>query len=51
MTAAIMGLVPHHSLVNNTAPFVTAFQTIFTQRRLGRQARRRGRGRVQVSGR
>ena len=25
-----MGLVPHHALVNNTAPFVTAFQTIFT---------------------
>jgi basic amino acid/polyamine antiporter, APA family len=30
VTAAIMGLVPHHALVNNTAPFVTAFQTIFT---------------------
>ena len=30
VTAAIMGLVPHHALVNNPAPFVTAFQTIFT---------------------
>lgn len=25
-----MGLVPHHALVNNTAPFVTAFETIFS---------------------
>ncbi len=30
VTAAVMGLVPHHALVNNTAPFVTAFQTIFS---------------------
>jgi len=30
VSAAIMGLVPHHALVNNTAPFVTAFQSIFT---------------------
>ena len=30
VSAAIMGLVPHHALVNNTAPFVIAFQTIFT---------------------
>jgi basic amino acid/polyamine antiporter, APA family len=30
VTAAIMGLVPHHALVNDTAPFVTAFNTIFT---------------------
>ena len=30
VTAAIMGLVPHHTLVNDTAPFVTAFETIFT---------------------
>ena len=30
VSAAIMGLVPHHALVNNTAPFVTAFQAIFT---------------------
>jgi APA family basic amino acid/polyamine antiporter len=30
VTAAIMGLVPHHALVNDTAPFVTAFGTIFT---------------------
>ncbi|MFZ0049065.1 MAG: amino acid permease, partial [Streptosporangiaceae bacterium] len=30
VTAAIMGLVPHHALVGNTAPFVTAFETIFT---------------------
>jgi APA family basic amino acid/polyamine antiporter len=30
VSAAIMGLVPHHALVNDTAPFVTAFQTIFT---------------------
>ena len=30
VSAAIMGLVPHHELVNNTAPFVTAFGTIFT---------------------
>src|SRR5690348_8764036 len=28
--AAVMGLVPHHVLVNSTAPFVTAFETIFT---------------------
>jgi APA family basic amino acid/polyamine antiporter len=30
VSAAIMGLVPHHALVNSTAPFVTAFGTIFT---------------------
>ncbi len=30
VSAAIMGLVPHHALVGNTAPFVTAFGTIFT---------------------
>jgi basic amino acid/polyamine antiporter, APA family len=30
VAAAIMGLVPHHTLVNDTAPFVTAFGTIFT---------------------
>jgi basic amino acid/polyamine antiporter, APA family len=30
VTAAIMGLVPHHALVNDTAPFVTAFGMIFT---------------------
>ncbi len=30
VSAAIMGLVPHHELINNTAPFVTAFGTIFT---------------------
>jgi APA family basic amino acid/polyamine antiporter len=29
--AAVMGLVPHHELVNSTAPFVTAFGTIFSQ--------------------
>jgi basic amino acid/polyamine antiporter, APA family len=29
VTAVIMGLVPHHALVNNTAPFVTAFQIMF----------------------
>jgi basic amino acid/polyamine antiporter, APA family len=29
VSAAVMGLVPHHALVNNTAPFVTAFQVIF----------------------
>jgi APA family basic amino acid/polyamine antiporter len=28
--AAVMGLVPHHELVNSTAPFVLAFGTIFT---------------------
>jgi basic amino acid/polyamine antiporter, APA family len=28
--AAVMGLVPHHELVNSTAPFVLAFSTIFT---------------------
>jgi APA family basic amino acid/polyamine antiporter len=27
--AAVMGLVPHHVLVNSTAPFVAAFGTIF----------------------
>ncbi len=30
VTAAVMGLVPHHALVGNTAPFVTAFGAIFT---------------------
>ena len=30
VTAAVMGLVPHHALVNNTAPFVDAFQAIFS---------------------
>src|SRR5215469_11271827 len=30
VSAAVMGLVPHHALVNDTAPFVTAFGTIFT---------------------
>ncbi len=30
VTAAVMGLVPHHVLVNSTAPFVPAFETIFT---------------------
>ena len=29
VTAAVMGLVSHHALVNNGAPFVNAFQTIF----------------------
>ncbi|MGO9341363.1 MAG: APC family permease [Acidimicrobiales bacterium] len=29
VTAAVMGLVPHSSLVNNGAPFVNAFQTMF----------------------
>ena len=29
VTAAVMGLVPHHTLLNNGAPFVNAFQTIF----------------------
>ena len=29
VTAAVMGLVPHHALMNNGAPFVNAFQTIF----------------------
>ena len=30
VSAAVMGLVPHHELVNSTAPFVPAFETIFT---------------------
>jgi len=30
VTAAVMGLVPHHSLVGNGAPFVMAFQAMFT---------------------
>jgi APA family basic amino acid/polyamine antiporter len=30
VSAAIMGLVPHHALINDTAPFATAFQAIFT---------------------
>jgi len=30
VTAAVMGLVPHHALAGSTTPFVTAFQTIFT---------------------
>ena len=29
MSAAVMGLVPHHALVNNGAPFVNAFETMF----------------------
>jgi basic amino acid/polyamine antiporter, APA family len=29
VAAAVMGLVPHHALVNNTAPFVPAFEAIF----------------------
>jgi APA family basic amino acid/polyamine antiporter len=29
VTAAVMGLVPHHALINNGSPFVDAFQTIF----------------------
>jgi APA family basic amino acid/polyamine antiporter len=29
VTAAVMGLVAHHTLVGNGAPFVNAFQTIF----------------------
>lgn len=31
VTAAIMGLVPHHDLTGNGAPFVNAFQTMFSQ--------------------
>jgi APA family basic amino acid/polyamine antiporter len=30
VSAAVMGLVPHHALAGNTAPFVNAFETIFT---------------------
>jgi APA family basic amino acid/polyamine antiporter len=30
VSAAVMGLVPHHELVHSTAPFVLAFGTIFT---------------------
>jgi APA family basic amino acid/polyamine antiporter len=30
-SAAVMGLVPHHDLINNGAPFVNAFQTVFSQ--------------------
>jgi len=30
VSAAVMGLVPHHELVNSTTPFVPAFETIFT---------------------
>ena len=29
VTAAVFGLVPHHMLLNNGAPFVNAFQSIF----------------------
>ena len=29
VSAAVMGLVPHHALVGNGAPFVNAFQAIF----------------------
>jgi basic amino acid/polyamine antiporter, APA family len=29
VSAAVMGLVPHHELVGNTAPFVPAFEAIF----------------------
>jgi APA family basic amino acid/polyamine antiporter len=31
VSAAVMGLVAHRALVNNTAPFVTAFETIFSR--------------------
>jgi basic amino acid/polyamine antiporter, APA family len=37
VSAAIMGLVPHHELVTSTAPFVTAFETIFTHGAWGRR--------------
>jgi APA family basic amino acid/polyamine antiporter len=30
VTAAVFGLVPHHALLNNGAPFVNAFQAIFS---------------------
>jgi hypothetical protein len=30
VTAAVMRLVPHHALVNNPAPFVAAFEAIFS---------------------
>jgi APA family basic amino acid/polyamine antiporter len=30
VSAAVMGLVPHHVLLNNGSPFVNAFQNIFT---------------------
>jgi basic amino acid/polyamine antiporter, APA family len=29
VTAAVMGLVPHHALIHDTAPFVSAFNVIF----------------------
>jgi APA family basic amino acid/polyamine antiporter len=29
-SAAVMGLVPHHELINNGAPFVNAFQAVFS---------------------
>ncbi len=29
-SAAVMGLVPHHDLVNNGAPFVNAFEAVFS---------------------
>jgi len=29
VSAAVMGLVPHHELVNSTTPFIPAFETIF----------------------
>ena len=31
VSAAVMGLVAHHGLVNNGAPFVNAFESIFSQ--------------------
>ena len=40
-SAAVMGLVSHHALVDNGAPFVNAFETIFPQGALGREAGRR----------
>jgi APA family basic amino acid/polyamine antiporter len=30
VSAAVMGLVPHHALAGNPTPFVNAFETIFT---------------------
>jgi APA family basic amino acid/polyamine antiporter len=30
VSAAVMGLVPHHALLNNGAPFVNAFQAMFS---------------------
>ena len=41
VSAAVMGLVPHDALVDDGAPFVDAFRSIFSGGSVGREAGRR----------